>query len=77
MGWCSGTPIFDAVYKQVVGNFNIPETEQVQILAALADAMEDHDWDCQDDSDYAGEPIFERVMKQLHPDWGEDDEAGD
>lgn len=69
MGWCSGTPIFDAVYGYINRNSNIPQDEKIAILKVLTDAMEDHDWDCQDDSKYAGKVLWEKVMKELHPDW--------
>jgi hypothetical protein len=68
MGWCSGTPIFDAVAKFVIESSQ-PEQAKVDVLKTLAEAMENEDWDCQDDSDYRDHPIVKRVLHELHPDW--------
>lgn len=88
MGWCSGTDIFDSVLSQFL---NIPsETSRKppihadvsaevchRIVTALVDAMEDHDWDCQQDSAYYEHPIVQEVMRDLHPDWFTDKEVQD
>lgn len=73
MGWCSGTEIFDAVAKYVVST-DQPEDVQVNLLLTLADAMEDMDWDCQQDSAYYDHPIVQKVMRSLHPDWFDDED---
>lgn len=72
MGWCSATDIFDAVAEFVLST-DKPEQDQVDVLKVLADALEDQDWDCQDDSDYREHPIVKRVMRELHPDWIEEE----
>lgn len=71
MGWCSGTPIFDKVFKAVMKESGMDDGERFQILLTLADALEDQDWDCQDDSKYRKHPMFKRVMWTLHDDWEE------
>lgn len=72
MGWCSATPIFDAIGKYVLDS-ELPEEKQFGIMRVLADALEEEDWDCQQDSDYYDHPIIQRVMKELHPHWFDDD----
>lgn len=69
MGWCSGTGIFDAVYEHLDLASDIPQSEKIAILIVLADAMENHDWDCQSDSEYSDKSMWKSVMKDLHPDW--------
>jgi hypothetical protein len=73
MGWCSGTDIFDAVAADVIDS-ELPEAAQERIIKTLINAMEDHDWDCQGDSDYYEHPLVQRVVKELHPDWFEDED---
>jgi hypothetical protein len=70
MGNCSITPVYDNVAK-VVLLADIPDTVKRDILKALINAMEDQDWDCHDDSRFSGDPMFESIMKELHPDWDE------
>lgn len=72
MGWCSGTSIFDKVAKFVIDS-NLQDYLKFDVLATLADAMEDEDWDCQSDSNYWDNELVQRVMKHLHPDWFKDD----
>ena len=75
MGFCSGTEIFDPVAKYVIES-GMPEPYRHELLKVLVSALEDHDWDCQQDSSYYDFPLIERVMLELHPDWfeGPDDE---
>jgi len=72
MGNCSITPVYDDVAK-VVLLADIPDTVKHDILKALINAMEDQDWDCQSDSLFYGEPTFESIMEELHPEDYEDD----
>jgi hypothetical protein len=76
MGWCSGTEIFDPVAKYII-NSEMPAQSKRDLLKVLINALEDHDWDCQQDSGYYNFPIVERAFLELHPDWreeGADDE---
>lgn len=68
MGWCSGTEIFDRM-TQFILKTSMSDEEKYEAIHALAESLEDQDWDCQSDSDYSDEPIVERVFKALHPDW--------
>jgi hypothetical protein len=74
MGWCSGTPIFDKMAAFVLDS-DLPEARKIDVLYTLADAMENEDWDCQSDSHYYGHPLVQNVMRTLHPDWFEEEEA--
>lgn len=78
MGWCSATPIFDAIGKYVLDS-ELSEEAQFGIMRTLADALENEDWDCQQDSAYYSHPIIKRVWKDLDPDWEDwiDDEEAD
>ena len=67
MGWCSATLIFDNVCDGLLED----------TIRALAVALEDGDWDCQQDSAYWGHPIVQKVMRELHPSWFEDEERDD
>lgn len=71
MGFCSGTDIFDHVAKAVF-NSSLSNDEQKEIITALVEALEDHDWDCHDDSAYIKHKVVHRVMHELHPDWFEE-----
>lgn len=72
MGWCSGTDVFDPVVATVLET-DIPEGAKREIIKSLIDALEDGDWDCQDDSFYMDNPIVRSVMRELHPSWFEDE----
>ena len=69
MGWCSGTEIFDVVAEAVLED--LPKEE---ILGRLIDVLEDHDWDCQCDSDYWNNPIVRKLFEERFPEWFKDEE---
>ena len=71
MGWCSGTYVFDAVLSALVDDKKV---DVETIIKILIEALEDNDWDCQSDSDYWDHPIVNKIFKELHPSWFEDDE---
>jgi len=69
MGWCSGTEIFDKVAWALLDK----EPKHLkEVLGLLIDALEDSDWDCQQDSDYWDHPVVQEIMRELHPDWFDD-----
>lgn len=72
MGWCSGTPIFDAVAKEVLNNSDLTEEQQATILTVLIKAMWSQDWDCEQDSAYYEHPVVESIFRKLEPEWFED-----
>lgn len=61
MGWCSGTEIFDVVCKTV-----LEKESDEEILRKVILVLEDHDWDCQDDSAYIDHPVVKKVFDDLH-----------
>lgn len=71
MGWCSGTEIFDSVVAALVDEEK-PDVETT--IKQLINALEDGDWDCQQDSAYWGHPLVNKAFKDLHPSWFEDDD---
>jgi hypothetical protein len=49
MGWASASEIFDPVCKELQKSFLVPETRQ-KILVVLIKALQDSDWDTEDES---------------------------
>lgn len=68
MGWCSGTDVFDKIGYFILYSKMSDELKH-DIMLVVADTLEDHDWDCQNDSEYWTHPIVVEVMKELHPNW--------
>lgn len=66
MGWCSATLIFDNVCDALLAEKPADKKDTIRALIA---ALEDGDWDCQQDSAYWDNPLVREVMKELHPDW--------
>ena len=66
MGWCSGTQIFDSVVGALLKKTKRTEEE---VISDLVDALEDMDWDCQQDSAFWDDPIVRRVFMAKHPEW--------
>lgn len=54
MGWCSATEIFDDVCDVLLAEEPI---DKVQVIARLIDALEQGDWDCQEESGYWDHPV--------------------
>lgn len=73
MGWCSATMIFDNVCDSLLAEGDKKPTPE-ETIRALAAALEHADWDCQMDSEYWSHPIVQKVMRELHPRWFDDDE---
>lgn len=72
MGWCSGTVIFDDMARFVLAQ-PASDDDKFATLRALAVSLQNEDWDCESDSRYYNHPIVQRVMKDLHPDWFEEE----
>lgn len=70
MGWCSGTRIFDAVCDGLLSDEPKSKHEQ---LTDLITALEDGDWDCQQDSIFWDHPMVQAAMRELHPSWFDDE----
>lgn len=73
MGWCSGTPLFDAVVGKLL-SLDVPQDKKEEVILALSEAMWNQDWDCESDSEYYDEPIVRGVWLKAHPDWFDGDE---
>lgn len=51
----------------------VPQKEtREEIYRAIIPAFEDHDWDTQNECE-GEDPAFDSVIKELHPEWDEDD----
>ena len=70
MGWCSATSIFDSVCE---GLLDDKPKDTKEVIRELVVALEDGDWDCQQDSAFWDHPMVQEVMKELHPRWFEDE----
>lgn len=71
MGWCGeATRVFDTVAELVLKS-TATDSEKIALLKTLIEALEDEDWDCQNDSDYIDHPLVDGIMRELHPDWDE------
>ena len=73
MGFCSGTEIFDKVAEHVLNSSELSEDMKYSIVKTLIEVLEDHDWDCEQDSEYFRNPIVLRAMQTINPDWDWDD----
>lgn len=67
MGWASGSEIMDEVIH-AVNKVDLSEADRVKIFLEVIDALEDRDWDTQDDC-LGSDPAFDKALKLLHPDW--------
>lgn len=72
MGWCSATDIFDPVAAFVLST-DRPDAEKRAVLEILIGALEEGDWDCQQDSAYYDNPIVQQIMRDTHPRWFDED----
>lgn len=61
MGWCSGTEIFDEIVV-AVNDIGLSRPKQRVILEALRDVMENHDWDCQPDSEFYDDEFVGEIL---------------
>jgi hypothetical protein len=70
MGNCSATEIFDRVIDALIGKRGCLRTGIKELILAL----EDDDWDCQQDSEWYDNPLVNSIFKEIHPEWFEEDE---
>lgn len=75
MGWCSGTDIFDKMVAHILSRDHLSDAQKRETVKELIVVLEDHDWDCQSDSDYYwDQSLVREIFHELHPDWFEDEE---
>lgn len=72
MGWASGSRLFSEVID-VIKKAVPDEDERIDIYMGLIDAFEDADWDTQDEC-MGQDPAYDAALKELHPEWYDDDE---
>ncbi len=61
MGWCGGTVVFDSVVEALLD----PSTDKKYAIKSLIEALEDMDWDCQNESDYWNHPLVKECFIEL------------
>ena len=72
MGFASGVYIFDNIAEAILSDKPI---DKRRILKSVIGALEDADWDTHADSGFYENPLVREVLKEMHPDWFEDDDA--
>jgi len=71
MGWCSATDIFDSVVGALLEDDKVDKETTIK---ELINALEDGDWDCQQDSVYWNEPLVQKCFKLTSPELFDEDE---
>ena len=69
MGWCSATELFDKLCDVLFD----AKSDKEPVLKSFITALEDADWDCQVDSKYWDHPLIQKIFRELHPDWFEEE----
>jgi len=72
MGWCSGTDVFDPVVKEILKIKELSDNKKKHLIRTLIFALEDKDWDCQNESHYWNNRIVRSVFKEEYPEWFDD-----
>jgi hypothetical protein len=72
MGWCSGTEIFDNICSELLTADGVKQVDVPELIHVLVLILQSHDWDCEQDSEYFDNPVVQKVMKELHPHWFEE-----
>lgn len=74
MGWASGSTLFSAVIESIQTHVDVPDI-RIQIYIDLIEAFEEADWDTVDEC-MGEDPAFDVAVKQLHPDWFDEEDDG-
>ena len=70
MGFGSGVDIFDEIASAIIEADDLSNDHKAGILAIVIEALENHDWDTQDDARGYHEPgPVREAFKKVHPDW--------
>jgi len=67
MGWTGGTGIMQAAIAGA-DDAGLDALERAALYKRLLDALEDLDWDTQDEC-MGEDPVFDAVLRAQHPDW--------
>jgi len=65
MGWSGGTRIFDAVAEEVYGPSATLKFVQEDIMVVLGKALQEADWDNEQESDFWEDRRFKKVWQRL------------
>lgn len=70
MGWNNGTIVFDAICEVILDD---DYNDKKEAIKKIIQVLDDMDWDCHNESDYWKHPIVVESMKEIHPEWFDDD----
>ncbi len=73
MGWAGGSDIACVVIQQAKTHIKNKKA-RTKFYEAFYDVMTDHDWDTKGESERI-DPLWDELLKDLHPDWYEEDET--
>lgn len=65
MGWSGGSELFPKIWNAVEPLLD--SSKKVHVCKIIISAMEDHDWDTQDEVKHM--PYVKQALVELHPDW--------
>lgn len=66
MGWCGGTEVFDAVADQILIDYpEYLQPNEIDILCVLGKALQEKDWDCENESAYFDDSRFTGIWFYL------------
>lgn len=63
MGFGNGVGIFDDIVR-VVLPMDLSDEQKVKVIVAVIVALEDHDWDTQDDSQFIEYPLVRQAFER-------------
>lgn len=73
MGWSSGCYVMDGMITCGLKYFPDKEKRK-EFYKDVMRVLEEQDWDTQPDSGDDDKEVYDAALKELHPDWYEDDE---
>lgn len=72
MGWCSGTIVFDAVCDALFVE-DADGCSKEYAIKALIEALQDSDWDCENESEYFDNPLVKKCFIELGNNYWEEE----
>ena len=67
MGWASGSIVMEKIVS-FASKYVPDETARQSFYTEMISALEDQDWDCQDE--FLGQDdAYDAAIKELHPEW--------